>query len=154
MFWHCISKKTMKREAGFISKEKKSWHTFVQIREIMKRDYIFLKRNLDLFTLSSKEILKRWDFCSKKSYATLSFSENVERDNLFGKKENSQKKNSQKENSEKEKSQEENCQQPIQTMSPTQWPYPQPVKPLWGVQYPAPMSSFLYLGTNNINLKC
>merc|ERR1712179_753523 len=57
----------------------------------MKRDYIFLKRNLDLFTLSSKEILKRWDFCPKKSYATLSFNENMERENLFGKKENSEK---------------------------------------------------------------
>jgi len=62
----------------------------------LKRDYIFLKRNLDLFTLSFKEILKRWDLCPKKSYATLSSNENMERENLFGEKENSQKEDSEK----------------------------------------------------------
>jgi len=76
----------------------------------MKRDCIFLKRNLDLFTLSFKEILKRWDFCPKKSFAIFSFNENMERENLFGKKENFLKENSEKENSEKENSEKDNSQ--------------------------------------------
>jgi len=76
----------------------------------MKRDCIFLKRNLDLFTLSFKEILKRWDFCPKKSFAIFSFHENMERENLFGKKENSHKENPQKENSEKENSEKKNSE--------------------------------------------